>query len=55
MEVLRHRIDPLTDTAVVPPLDASHAGAPRLLIGAVAFAPTLVPIGTMLGYRLRRR
>ena len=47
------RVDPRTDSSVLAALDAARDGAPRLLVlGAVAFADTLVRLGRFLGYRV---
>jgi xanthine dehydrogenase accessory factor len=53
LEVAIRRVDPATDAAVLPALDAELDGRPRLLIfGAVEFAAALATAGRFLGYRV---
>ena len=53
VDIVIRRIDPPTDTAVLPALDARRRAAPRLLVfGAVAFADPLVRLGKFLGHRV---
>jgi xanthine dehydrogenase accessory factor len=53
IDVAIRRVDPRTDTAVLPALDAAHDDRARLLIfGAVEFAAALATAGRFLGYRV---
>jgi xanthine dehydrogenase accessory factor len=53
IDVAIRRVDPTTDTTIVPSLDAAQDERPRLLIfGAVQFAAALASAGRFLGYRV---